>query len=116
MGKFYRPSSIVLNEMTLKDDNISLITFEPREVDGFKLSAIEMKNLMKEARDQGLPVVLRVGAIDYKIGSINTIRVGRDEAFGDADITLKGELELEPIYDDEKKVIDVKPGKYVYTR
>ncbi len=116
MGKFYRPSSIMLNEMTLKDDNLSLITFEPRTVDGFKLSAIEIKNLMNEAREQSLPVVFRVGAVDYRIGSINTIRIGRDEAFGDADITLKGKLELEPIYDDEENIIDVKPGKYVYTR
>lgn len=71
---------------------------------------------MIEARKYSIPVVLRVGAIDYPIGSINAIRVGRDEAFADVDLVLKGKLELEPIYNDAKKIIGVKPSKYVYTR
>lgn len=102
--------------MVLKDDNISLITFEPRDIDGFKLTTALMKAMIEEARKHSIPVVLRVGAIDYKMGSIDRIRPGRDEVFADVDLTLKGELELEPIYNDNKKVIGAKPTKYVYTR
>ncbi len=116
MGKFYRLSSIVLCEMTLIENNVPLVTFKSHTIDGYELSADSMKTLIREASTGSLPVVFRVGAIDYRIGTISTIRIGRDEAFADIRLSLKGEFEFKPIYDDEKKVIGVKASKFVYKK
>ena len=43
----------------------------------------------------GLPVVLRVGAVNYVIGAIQQVWKGRDEFFGDVVLELEGTLELD---------------------
>lgn len=111
-GKFYRLLSIVLCDM--EQYNIPLVTFESRDVDGHNLSAKAMKALLQERRS--IPVVLRVGAVDFKIGSIYKIRVGRDIAFGDALLELTGELEFKAITDDDGTLTGFEPSKYVYKK
>lgn len=101
--------------MTLTEKNVPLVTFEPRDVDGFELSTTEVKELVREASTRAIPVFFQRGAIQYKIGAIRMIRIGRDEAFADIWLSLKGELIFEPILDDEENVIGAKPSKYVYT-
>ena len=50
---------------------------------------------LEEVDLSGLPVVLRVGAINYNIGAIQGVRKGRDEFFGDVVLELEGTLELD---------------------
>lgn len=100
--------------MALKLDNITLVKFESRDVDGFELSAKLMKALVQT--EGSIPIVFRVGKVDYKIGLIPRIRVGREVAFGDAMLELKGELEFEAIKDEDGTAIGAKPSKFVYKK
>lgn len=80
------------------DYNVSLINF---------LEKPEAKNL-EEVDVHGVPVVLRRGAIDIKIGIISSVRKGRDEMFGEVVLEIAGTME----YDPETG----KPTKFVYRK
>jgi len=62
----------------------------------------------------GTLVVLRRGAIDYTLGKIDKVRIGKDKILGEAQIHLKGHLELEPDLDENGKTIGIKFKKFVY--
>ena len=62
---------------------------------------------LEEADLSGLPVVLRVGAVNYNMGAIQQVWKGRDEFFGDVVLELEGTLELDE---------DGKPVRFVYRK
>ncbi len=62
---------------------------------------------LEEADLSGLPVVFRVGAINYNIGAVQRVRKGRDEFFGRVVLELEGTLELDE---------DGKPVRFVYRK
>lgn len=78
----------------------------------YNASIVNFKDV-PEAKDleevdlSGLPVVLRVGAINYNIGTVQRIRKGRDEFFGNVVLELEGTLELDE---------DGKPVRFVYLK
>lgn len=97
--------------------NIPLIKYEDRTIDGYPMSAQEMRKLFQNMRKPySIPVVFRVGAVDQIIGTIREIRGGRDEAFADLVLTINGELEFEPVLDEDKKKIGAYPSKFVYKK
>ncbi len=116
-GKFYRTSSIVLCGM-IEEKNASLIKYEDRTLDGYPMTADSLRKLFQNMRKPyRIPVVLRVGAIDQTIGDVNAIRAGRDEAFADLSLGLKGVLEFEAVLDEKTgKKIGVYPSKFVYKK
>lgn len=66
----------------------------------------EAKDL-EEVDLSGLPVVFRVGAINYNIGTVQRVRKGRDEFFGNVVLALEGTLELDE---------NGKPVRFVYRK
>lgn len=60
-----------------------------------------------------IPVVLRRGAVDIKMGTISKVRMGASTIYGEVRLGIKGHLEFEPIKK-EHKIIGVKVKKFVY--
>jgi len=104
--------------MTIRHDNELLISFRPGlekrsvSVDGSPISIRDLNQ--DDFRD--LPVVLKCGAVDYEIGYVSRVRMGRDTIYGDMILKLTGSLKLELIHNEEDKVIGVKPVKYEFVR
>lgn len=96
-------------------DGQVLLKFVPIRVEGKLLSREELKT-MAEKDIRGTPVVIKLGAVDFRIGRIHFVRVGRDQAVGDIRIELEGSLELGPVKNEEGEVIGAKPTKYVFKR
>ncbi len=94
--------------------NFSLVQFKDREIEEEKISAKMMKAI--DDKELFIPVVLRVGAIDYKLGEVHRVRRGREEIFGDLALNIEGHLEYKILRADNGKVIGVKPKKVVYLR
>lgn len=95
--------------------NISLVQFKEHKVNGVVIPAKAVGTL--EASElSGLPVVLRVGAIDLKIGMIHRARKGRIEMFGDLVLELEASLKFEAVEDAEGKITGIKPIKFVYQK
>lgn len=61
-----------------------------------------------------IPVVLRRGAINYTLGKIDKVMIGKDKIHGEIEIFLKGHLEFEPVLDEKKKVVGIKFKRFVY--
>lgn len=61
-----------------------------------------------------VPVVLKCGAVNYEIGYISRVRVGREEIYGDLILRLTGSLKLENIRNEEDEIIGTKPVKYEF--
>jgi len=103
--------------MTIRHVNELLLSFRPGFegsviVDG---SPISIKDLNPDDfRD--LPVVLKCGAIDYEIGYVSRVRVGREEIYGDMILKLTGSLKLESIRNEEDEIIDIRPVEYEFVR
>lgn len=100
--------------MVLEVINFSLVQFKDQEIDGEEISA----KMMKAIEDKALhvPVVLRVGAVDYKLGSVHRVRRGREQILGDLAVNMEGHLEFEVIRNESGKVTGVKPKKLVYLK
>jgi len=60
------------------------------------------------------PVVLRRGAINYTLGKIGKVMIGKDKIHGEVELFLKGHLEFEPVLDERGKVTSIKIKKFVY--
>lgn len=110
MGKFYRETSIVSYRM-IEQINILILTYEGHG----KAPGKAVKNVAETAM-VGLPVVLRQGAVDIKLGKIHRIRKGRDEMFADLILNLEGHLEFEPVKDEDGAITEIKPIKFVYQK
>lgn len=114
MGNLYRVASIVSYKM-IEQLNIRLVQFKDHKVNGVVIPAKAVETL--EASElSGLPVVIRVGAVDQKIGMIHRARKGRLEMFGDLVLELEASLEFEAVEDAEGKVSGIKPVKFVYQK
>lgn len=114
MGNLYRVASIVSYKM-IEQLNVRLVQFKDHKVKGGVIPAKAVETL--EASElSGLPVVLRVGAVDFRLGMIHRARKGRVEMFGDLVLEIEGSLEFEPIEDAEGKITGVKPVKFVYLK
>jgi len=100
--------------MVLEVINFSLVQFKDQEVEEEEISARMMKTI--EDKDLFIPVVLRVGAVDYKLGSVHRVRRGREEVFGDLTLNIEGHLEYEVLRSEDGKVTGVKPTKVVYLK
>lgn len=96
-------------------NNQLLLKLVPARVKGKLMSREELIE-MAEKHLPGTPVVLKMGAINYRIGAIHFIRVGRTEIYGDIRLELEGALELGPVRDDDGKVIGAKPERFVFKR
>lgn len=101
--------------MVLEVINFSLVQLKDQEIDGEEISAKMMKRAFDD-KELHVPVVLRVGAVDYKLGSVHRVRRGREEIFGDLSLNMEGVLEYELLRNEGGKVIGVKPKKVVYRR
>lgn len=110
MGKFYRETSIVSYRM-IEQINILILKYEGHG----KAPGKAVKNVAETVM-VGLPVVLRVGAIHYKLGMIHRVRKGRDEMFGDLILEIEGHLEFEPVKDEDGAITEIKPIKFVYQK
>ena len=110
MGKFYRETSIVSYRM-IEQINVSIVKYEGHGEAPFKA----VKNVAETVMT-GLPVVLRVGAIHYKLGMIHRVRKGRDEMFGDLILEIEGHLEFEPVKDEDGEITEIKPIRFVYEK
>lgn len=114
MGNLYRVASIVSYKM-IEQLNISLVQFRDHKVNGVVVPAKAVGTL--EASElSGLPVVLRRGAVDIKLGMIHRARKGRVEMFGDLVLEIEASLEFEVVKDAEGKITGVKPIKLVYLK
>lgn len=114
MGNLYRVASIVSYKM-IEQNNISIIQFKDHTVNGVVIPAKAVETL--EASElSGLPVVLRRGAVDLKLGMIHRARKGRIEMFGDLVLEIEAFLEFEAVKDAEGKITGVKPVKFVYLK
>ena len=100
--------------MVLEVINFSLVRFKDQEIDGEEISMRMMKAL--DDKELHVPVVLRVGAVDFKLGSVHRVRRGREQIFGDLSLNIEGILEYEVLRSEDGKVIGVKPKKVVYRR
>ena len=97
------------------EQTVSLIQFKDHKVNGVVIPAKAVETL--EASElSGLPVVIRVGAVDQRIGTIHRARKGRVEMFGDLVLAIEGFLEFEAVEDAEGKVSGIKPVKFVYQK
>lgn len=115
MGNLYRVASIVSYKM-IEQLNIRLLQFRDHKVNGVVIPAKAVGTL-EGSELSGLPVVIRVGAVDYRIGMIHRARKGRLEMFGDLALEIEGFLEIEPVKDaEDNKIIGVKPVKFVYQK
>jgi len=81
-------------------------------VDGVPISIKDFNQ--DDFRD--LPVVLKCGAVDYEIGYVSRVRMGREEIYGDMILKLTGSLKLESIRNEEDEIIGTKPAKYEFVR
>ena len=70
--------------------NIELLKLEDVEIEGVSASKTELSTL----KIGSLPVLLRVGAVRYRIGDVNKFYMGAHAITGDLTIALKGKLEL----------------------
>lgn len=100
--------------MVLEVVDISLVQFKDREFEEEMVSAKMMKAV--DDKDLYVPVVIRVGAVDYKIGAMIRVRRGREEIFGDLTLDIVGSLEWEVIRSESGEIIEVKPKKWVYVK
>ena len=91
--------------------NVPLVKYE-----GHKKAPAKAVKTLQGTELHGLPVVLRVGAVDYKLGMIHQVRKGRDEMFGDIILEIEGHLEFEPVQGEGGKITGVKPIKFVYLK
>ena len=103
--------------MSIRHNNELLLSFRPGVVrsvivDGSPISIKDLKP--DDFRD--LPVVLKCGAINYEIGYISRVRMGRDTIYGDMILKLTGSLKLESIRNEEDKIIGVRPVEYGFVR
>jgi len=81
-------------------------------VDG---NPISIKDLNQDDfRD--LPVVLKCGAVNYEIGYVSRVRMGREEVYGDLILKLTGSLKLESIRNEENEIIGTRPVQYEFVR
>jgi hypothetical protein len=94
---------------------------EYRNVELFRFE--EKKNLPISAQKNAnqnefpwVPVVLRTGAVDHKLGFINAARIGRDQILGDIRFELEGELEIEIVRNEDDEPVSIKPLKFVFKR
>lgn len=95
--------------------NISLIQFRDHKVNGVVIPAKAVGTL-EGTELTALPVVIRVGAVDLRIGTIHRARKGRVEMFGDLVLEIEGVLEFEPVKDVGGKISSIKPVKFVYQK
>ena len=103
--------------MTILHNNELLLSFKPGFVrsvivDG---SPISIKDLNPDDF-QYLPVVLKCGAVNYEIGHVSRVRMGREEIYGDLTLKLTGSLKLESVRNEEDKIIGIRPVEYQFVR
>jgi len=108
-----------IHAMTIRHNNEIILSFKSKDGDTpsvtFEGGSITIKDLNQDDfRD--LPVILKCGAIDYEIGYISRVRVGREEIYGDLILNLNGSLKLESIHNEENKIIGTKPVRYEFVR
>ena len=97
--------------MVLEVVDLVLAQFEK---DGEEIPAKMMKAI--DNKEFFVPVVLRVGAVDYKIGDMIRVRRGRGSIFGDLTLNIIEHLELDVDRSESGEVTGVKPKKFVYVR
>ena len=104
--------------MTIRHNNERLISFKPKEKGGPYSINVDGRTLLIKDINQDdlrdLPVVLKCGAVNYEIGCISRVRVGREEIYGDLILALTGSLKFENIRNEENEIIGTKPVKYEF--
>ncbi len=100
--------------MALEVTNFSLVQFKDQRIEDEKIPLKMMKTI--DDKELYVPVVLRIGAIDYRLGSVQRVRRGREEIFGDLSLEMTASLEYELLRSEKGKVIGIKPKKVVYQR
>ena len=100
--------------MVLDVVNVSLAWLKDQKIEDEDVSMRMMKSITD--KEYLVPVVLRRGAVDIKIGSVYRVRRGREEIFGDLTLDLVGSLELEVIRAENDKVVGANPKKWVYVK
>lgn len=95
----------------IEQHNVRILKYE-----GHKEAPGKAVKTVAETEMRGLPVVLRVGAIHYKLGIIHRVRKGRDEMFGDLILEIEGHLEFEPVKGEGGKITGIKPIRFVYEK
>ena len=100
--------------MVLEVVNFSLVQFKDQEIEEEPITLRMMKAL--DDKDLFVPVVLKVGAVSFKIGSVIRVRRGREEIFGDLTLDIEGTLECEVIRAENGTITGVKPKRLVYRR
>ena len=105
--------------MSIRHNNELLLSFKPKDggmpsitVDGRPLLIKDLNQ--EDLRD--LPVVLKCGAINYEIGYVSSVRMGREEIYGDLILKLTGSLKFENILNEENEIIGTRPLKYEFVR
>lgn len=102
--------------MSIKLDNVLLLSLEPTHVDDISISRQDLKQLKPEDfRD--VPVFIKRGAVNHKVGKIMGLaRISRNRIYGDVVLNLSGSIELKLLYDEDGEVIGVKPARFVYVK
>ena len=105
--------------MSIRHNNELLLSFKPRDGDMPSITVDGKPLLIKDfSQDdfRDLPVVLKCGAINYEIGYVSRVRIGREEIYGDLILKLTGSLKLENVLNEENEIIGTKPLKYEFVR
>jgi hypothetical protein len=95
--------------------NLKIHDFAEFKIDDKVITVKMQKNdLANKAVFSGqlIPVVLRTGAVDHRIGFLRAARAGRDQVFGDIQFELSGQLEFDPVLVDDK-LTGIVPTKLV---
>ncbi len=95
--------------------NVPIITIKDYKVKGGTVPAKAVKNV-PGSEFAALPVVIKLGAVNMKIGMVHRVRIGRNQIFGDLVLSIDGELEFEPVVDGDGNITSIKPIRYVYKR
>lgn len=102
--------------MSIKLDNVLLLSLEPTHVDGVSVSLQDLKQLTPEDF-YDVPVYIKRGAVNHKVGKITgRARVGLNRIYGDVTLNLSGSMELKLLYDEDGEVIGAKPARFVYVK
>ena len=79
--------------MMIEIKNVELLKLQDITIGEAVATKQELAELKPE-QIAPLPIYLRVGKVHYRIGDINTIRVGGNAITGDLLIQLKGRMEM----------------------
>lgn len=103
--------------MTIRHNNELLLSFKPKDGGMPSITVDRTPILIKDLNQddfRDLPVVLKCGAVNYEIGYISRVRMGREDIYGDLILKLSGSLKLENVLNEEDKIIGTRPVKYEF--